>query len=171
MSLLSWGKPVIVVKSEEEGALYRKLNTPVDDSTNLETTEGDKTEAKIEGGEIEDVRYDKSTYKLSMQIRLKKGDKFPFSNKDGVINGSYAVWVQPEDKEAFGIQMLKTHVSIKTSYTAADGILCDIAFDALSPDANTEQCQFGVVDFTESEGKVTAVQFTAATSESEIAEA
>ncbi len=167
--MLSWGKPKIVVKLDVEGAIYRLLNTPVDDSTNLETTEGDKNEAKIEGGEVEAVRYDKSTYKLSMQIRLKKGDKLPFANKDGIVAGEYSVWVQPEDVEAFGIQMLKAHVSMKTSYTANDGIMCDVAFDALSPDANTPQCQFGVVTLTEAGGKVTNVAFEEVTAESEIA--
>ena len=168
MSVLSWGKPTIVILSDESGAKHRKLNTPVDDSTNLETTEGDKTEAKIEGGEVEDVRYDKSTYKLTMQIRLKKGDNFPFANKDGIINGSYAVWVQPEDVNAYGIQIQKAHASIKTSYTANDGILCDIAFDALTPNATDSQCEFGVVEFVESGGVISAVNFTAATAEAEV---
>lgn len=169
MSVLSWGKPQIVVKSDVDGAIFRFLNTPVEDSTNLETTAGDKTEAKIEGGAIEDVRYDKSTYRLAMQIRLKKGDKLPFDNKDGIVNGNYSVWLIPEDVDAFGIQMLKAHVSITTSYTAADGILCDVAFDALEPNANTPQCQFGIVKVTESGGTISNVTFTEADAESEVA--
>ena len=48
--LLSWGKPKIFVKDKEtNGAIWRLLPTPVEDSTTLETSEGDTVEAKIEG--------------------------------------------------------------------------------------------------------------------------
>ena len=168
--ILSWGKPRIFVKLLEDGAIVRELNTPVDDSTNLETTEGDKTEAKIEGGEIEAVRYDKSTYKLAMQIRLKAGDKMPFANKDGIVAGTYAVWVMPEDSKAYGIHMAQAHVSLKTSYTANDGILIDVTFDALTSGNDTAQCQFGLVTLTEVGGQFN-LSITDVLAESEIATA
>lgn len=153
--ILSWGKPRIFVQSLADGSAVRELNTPVDDSTNLETTEGDKTEAKIEGGEIEAVRYDKSTYKLACQIRLKAGDKMPFANKDGVVSGNYKVWLKPEEAEAYGIHMPQAHVSLKISYTANDGILVDLSFDALSVGDDKAQCQFGVVSVSEAGGTIT----------------
>ena len=106
-----------------------------------------------------------------MQIRLKAGDKMPFANKDGVVSGSYGVWVQPEDKTAFGIHMAQAHVSMKTSYTANDGILVDVAFDALSSGNDTPQCQFGVVTFTESDGKISNASIVDVLAESEIATA
>lgn len=169
--ILSWGKPRIFVKALIDGGVLRELPTPVDDSTNLETTEGDKTEAKIEGGEIEAVRYDKSTYKLSMQIRMKAGSKMPFPNKDGLVNDNYEVTVAPENAEAYGFVMKEAHVSVKTSYTTNDGILVDVAFDALSNQAGDPQCEFGMVELTESEGKVTAIKFTPIEVESDIVSA
>lgn len=160
MSVLSWGKPRIIVKAEGDDTIYRLLHTPVDDSTNLETTEGDKTEAKIEGGEVEDVRYDKSTYALSMQIRALKGALKPFAEKDGIVDKNYKVWVVPEDPTCVGVQMLKAHVSMKTSFTANDGVIYDITINALTNDADEAQCQFGTVSVTESGGTISAISFT-----------
>lgn len=159
MSLLSWGKPTIITKPEN-GSTYRKLHTPVESSTSLDTTEGDKTEAKIEGGEIEDVRYNKSTYQLKFQIRGLKGGKKPFAETDGIVTGNHSFWVVPEDASCPGIQIKKSHVSVKTSFTAADGILYDITVDALTNDDGDAQCQYGVVSVTESSGAVTAISFS-----------
>lgn len=169
--ILSWGKPRIFVKALIDGGVLRELPTPVDDSTNLETTEGDKTEAKIEGGEIEAVRYDKSTYKLSLQIRMKAGSKMPFANKDGIVTDNYEVTVAPENAEAYGFRMKEAHVSLKTSYTSNDGVLVDVAFDALSNQSGDAQCEFGTVTLSEEGGKVSAITFTAIEAESDIATA
>lgn len=168
MSLISWGKPTIIVKSDDPAAIYRKLHTPVDDSTNLETTEGDKAEAKIEGGEIEDVRYDKSSYALSFQIRALKGSNKPFEEKDGIVAKAYSVWVVPEDPACVGIQILNSHVSVKTSYTAADGVIYDVTVNALTNTAGEAQCQFGTVTVTESGGSISAISFSEITAESDV---
>lgn len=173
--ILSWGKPRIFVKkldsAGESTYQYRELPTPVDDSTNLETTEGDKTEAKIEGGEVEAVRYDKSTYKLTMQFRMKVGSKMPFENSDGVVTDNYEVVLAPEHAEAFGLQMKEAHVSIKSSFTTNDGVLVDVSFDALTQGKDESgkdipQCQFGVVKVsgTETAGDLN-VEFTKITAE------
>jgi hypothetical protein len=169
--ILSWGKPRIFVKALIDGGVLRELPTPVDDSTNLETSEGDKTEAKIEGGEIEAVRYDKSTYKLSLQIRMKAGSKMPFANKDGLVNDNYEVTVAPENAEAYGFRMNEAKVSVKTSFTTADGILVDVAFDALKNQAGDPQCEFGLVELTESGDKVTAINFTSIEEEEDVVSA
>ena len=149
--ILSWGKPRIFVKKlDASGSAtydYRELPTPVDDSTSLETTEGDKTEAKIEGGEVEAVRYDRSTYKLTMQIRMKAGSEMPFANEDGLVADNYEIVVAPENVAAFGFRMLEAHVSVKTSFTTNDGILVDVSFDALKNGQN-KQCEFGTVAVT-----------------------
>lgn len=169
--ILSWGKPRIFVKALIEGGVLRELPTPVEGSVNLETTEGDKTEAKVEGGEIEAVRYNKSTYKLSMQIRMKAGSKMPFANKDGLVNDNYEVTLAPENAEAYGFRMKEAKVSVKTSFTTADGILVDVSFDALKNQAGDPQCEFGTVELTEADGKVSAINFTSIEEESDIVSA
>ena len=158
--ILSWGKPRIFVKALVDGGVLRELPTAVEGSVNLETTEGDKTEAKVEGGEIEAVRYNKSTYKLSLQIRMKAGSKMPFANQDGLVNDNYEVTLAPENAEAYGFRMNEAKVSVKTSFTTADGILVDVAFDALKNQAGDPQCEFGTVALTEADGKVSAINFT-----------
>ena len=169
--ILSWGKPRIFVKALVDGGVLRELPTAVDGSVNLETTEGDKTEAKVEGGEIEAVRYNKSTYKLSLQIRMKAGSKMPFANKDGLVNDNYEVTLAPENAEAYGFRMNEAKVSVKTSFTTADGILVDVAFDALKNQAGDPQCEFGTVALTEADGKVTAIEFTSIEEEEDVVSA
>lgn len=61
---ISWGRPKIEVKKVGESE-WKVFATPVEDSTQLETTQGDKLEAKIEGGENEAVRYKSNTYQLT----------------------------------------------------------------------------------------------------------
>ena len=74
MAVLGWGKPRILVKDlDATGAAWEELPTPVENSTQLATTKGDKQEAKIEGGENEDVKYGKNTYALTFNIRAAKG--------------------------------------------------------------------------------------------------
>ena len=50
MAVLAWGKPRIFVKKLGVGGSWIELPTPVEGSTQLSTTKGDKNEAKIEGG-------------------------------------------------------------------------------------------------------------------------
>ena len=169
MSVLSWGKPTIIVKSEEDKAIYRLMATPVEGSTNLETTEGDKTEAKKEGGEIVDVRNNKSTYVLNYEIYAEKGAKKPFADQDGIITKSYSIFVVPEDENAIGIAMQKSKVVMNTSFTAADGIKYAIAHTALATDGETPQCQFGYVKVTkDAEGKITNVEIEEVEAEDDV---
>lgn len=165
--LLSWGKPNIYVKDlDETGAEVRKLFTPVEDSTSLETSEGDKNEAKIEGGAIEDVMYKKSTFSLSCEIRMLKGRNKPFDDKDGLVAHNYEVWIQPaENVGGYGIHIPKAAVSVTTTYTSADGIKQTIKFDALENDTTT-QLEVGVISVTEEGGTYTPT-ITPATAESE----
>lgn len=165
--LLSWGKPNIFVKDlDDTGAKVRKLFTPVEDSTSLETSEGDKNEAKIEGGAIEDVMYKKSTFSLNCEIRMVKGRKKPFDDKDGLVAHNYEVWIQPaENEDGWGLHISKAAVSVNTTYTAADGIKQTIKFDALENDTTT-QLEIGTVSVTGTEGNyVPAITLIGAVSE------
>ena len=86
MAVIGWGKPRVFIKDLDASApKWEELPTPVEDSTQLTTTKGDKQEAKIEGGENEDVKYGKNTYALALNIRAAKGRKRPVSDSDGVV--------------------------------------------------------------------------------------
>lgn len=160
MSLLGWGKCRLFTKNlDASGAKWKEWPTPVENSTVLETTKGDKQEAKIEGGENEDVRYSKSTYALNTNIRAAKGRKKPIADSDGIISHNYAVAVQPEDPEAVGIMIDKAKPSVADTFSTEEGAIWEYVFDALKPDAG-DQVKMGTVTVTESEGEISDIQIT-----------
>ena len=167
--LLSWGKPKIFVKDKEtSGAKWRLLHTPVEDSTTLETSEGDTVEAKVEGGEIEDVMVKVDTYALKFEVRLVNGRKKSFADHEGVVKNNYEVYLQPEDPTAYGLHIDTGRVSVSDSYSAADGIKQAVTINALKND-NTTQIEFGVVTISEVGGEYVP-SFTPIQAESETAE-
>lgn len=162
--ILSWGKPRIFLKKIGDAtAAIIELFTPVEDSTQLSTTKGDKKEAKIEGGENEAVKYSKNTYALSASIRLgydgTANRKKPIEDSDGVIEGEYELYLQPEDPKAPGLHMRRCTVSVEDSYTAADGVTLTYTFDAVK-DGSYDQIEWGTVTVTPTSGTPTSVSFT-----------
>lgn len=157
MSLVSWGKPRIFIKNlNAVSAKWEEMPTPVEDSTTLETSEGDTLEAKVEGGEYEDVMHKAATYTLTVQVRLTKGRKQPIEDADGVITDNYAIIVQPQDAACEGFGFDKSSVGATLDYTAGDGLSITYTFTALKPTTGS-QCKHGVVTVTESEGVISNV--------------
>ncbi len=154
----SWGKPRIFAQKVGTTEII-EFPTPVEGSTTLETTEGEKTEAKIEGGENEAVKYAKSTYALKYQIRLAADRMKAIADADGIIDGLWTIILQPQDTTALGICIDRSTIKAMDSFTAADGALVDYTADALSaPTGN--QIKWGTVKVTESSGNITKVEFT-----------
>lgn len=145
MSVLGWGKCRLFAKDiDTPSAKWFELPTPVENSTILETTKGDKQEAKVEGGENEDVRYAKSTYVLNANIRAAKGRVKPIKDSDGIVDHNYAIAVQPEDPEAIGVYIPKAKPSVEDTWSTEEGGIWNYAFDALKND-DTTQIQMGVI--------------------------
>lgn len=158
MAVIGWGKPRIFIKDlDAETPVWEELPTPVEDSTTLETTKGDKQEAKIEGGENEDVKYGRNTYALNLSIRAAKGRQRPMSDEDGVIAHNYAVVLQPEDPMVQGFAIEKSTASVEDNFTSAEGGVWAYAFDALKP-ASGKQVKWGVVKVTESDGSISKIE-------------
>lgn len=141
---LSWGKCKIwiakLVKNESgkwEPGEWKAIPTPVENSTQLQTTKGDKKEAKIEGGENEAVKYGRSTYLLEFEIRAGNENgvprEKPFKDEDGVIAGEYALMLQPEDAEVQGIQIDTGTLSCEDTWSSEDGSKWKYTLDALKP--------------------------------------
>lgn len=153
MSMLSWGKPRIIVRSltGADGTTnnnpYIEFPTPAEGSTALDTTKGDKVEAKVEGGENEDVRYNKSTYALNLNVRAAKGRKQPIADVDGIVVDEYEVYVQPEDPDGVAMFIPKSKVSVNTTFSVADGFIWEYAFDALKPEEG-KQVRLGTIAIT-----------------------
>ncbi len=157
MSKLSWGKPRLFVKDLSAASpSWKELNTPVQDSTELQATKGDKLEAPIEGGQNEDVKYKSSTYALVYNIRKAKGRAVPFPNTDGVCSKHYALMLMPEDNTNIGFYIADTAVTVDDTFTAADGAIWAIQHDAIAGTGNT--VKWGTVTIADSKITFTETQ-------------
>ncbi|MBQ5839920.1 MAG: VCBS domain-containing protein [Bacteroidaceae bacterium] len=164
MAMIGWGKPRIFYKEigkDKESATWKEFHTPMEGSTTLSTTKGDKQEAKIEGGANEDVKYGKNTYALTFNIRAAKDRVRPIEDEDGVIKTNYAIAVQPEDPKVPGFAMEATTASVEDNFTSADGGVWAYTFDALQPTqtsmSNVKQVQWGVINVTEANGTISNI--------------
>jgi len=178
MATISWGKPKILIapsgttlfssystmNSAEASAAntWQLLSTPVEDSTNLTGTQGDKTEATIEGGEAEATKYKAATFELTMNVRmaLEEGGAYRYlpdcmyekiggSGNDAndpdhtkYIKSSVAVLLIPEAENAPGFYCPDASVSIMETYTAADGAMWEITL-GLNATAALKAVNFG----------------------------
>lgn len=156
MAVIGWGKPRIFVKRIDQEGTWKEVPIPMEDSTTLETTKGDKTEAKLEGGSNEDVKYGANTYALSYTIRVAKGKTQPFEQNDGYVEGEYALALQPEDPMVPGIMIDKSVVSAEDGFSTTDGGTIVYTHDALKP-AVGNQIKWGVISVTESGDSITNV--------------
>jgi len=160
--MLSWGKCRLLYKKTTAES-WSELPTPVENSTTLATTQGTKNEAKVEGGENEDVKYGRNTYALNANVRMA-ADRTAIPNDDGVVTDEMSVIVQPEDTTAVGIYIERASVSVQDSFSTQDGGIWAYVFDALKPKSattnlNTRQVREGIVTITESSGSITGVSF------------
>lgn len=139
MSTLSWGKPTIeFAPATADGTpptQWKTMPEIVTDTTKLNSEQGEKKEAIAEGGEVVDVRYSKSKYSLEFELFVKKGDDKPIEDEDGVILGSYAVRLSPEDPSCHGFCMDKTSVTVLETWSSADGSRWKYTFSGLKPNA------------------------------------
>ena len=165
MATISWGKPKIFIGAADSAPLdtanasgayaFSLLATPVEDSTSLTGTQGDKTEAKIEGGEAEATKYNAATFELAMNVRMAiDGTTYrrlaPALYKATTGNDAYkeytsasvAVVLIPEEESAPGFFCPDCSVSIMETYTAADGAMWEITL-APNATANDKAVNFG----------------------------
>jgi len=164
MATISWGKPQIfigpttatIATSASSGTNdWYLLSTPVEDSTNLTGTQGDKTEATIEGGEAEATKYNAATFELTMNVRMAlDGTDYRYlpnplykevtgSNaRTEYTASSVSVVLIPQEESAPGFYCPDCSVSIMETYTAADGAMWEIT---LAPNASgtTKAVQWG----------------------------
>ena len=159
MSKLSWGKPRIFIKDlDTNGANWVELNTPVENSTELQPTKGDKIEAPIEGGQVEDVKYKASKYAVVYNIRKLKGRSVPIPHKDGVVEKNYGFMLMPEDGTNIGFYIEKTTVSVDDNFTCEEGAAWNIQHDAIAASSGNT-VKWGTVAVA-TEGSSSTITFT-----------
>lgn len=153
---VGWGKPSIFIKDlETENAGWEKVPTPVEKSTNLTPTKGEKKEAKIEGGDSEDVLYGANNYALAYQIRRTSNKKMPIKHNDGVVDHHYAAVVVPQNTKAPGCYIADSAVSVEDGFTTDDGGTDLYTHDAVLPDGEKKKVKWGQFNVTENEGTIT----------------
>lgn len=146
--ILKWGKPLLEIIKLVDGEIpssspqWTALDNPVEDSTQLETTEGDVIEATGEGGELVDAYIKASTYQLTFQLFAKRGAEKPIEDEDGVILDEYAIRLTPEDDTLPGFMLPKCRVSVVDTYNAADGERWQYTFRALKPTTGTMKQEY-----------------------------
>lgn len=159
---VAWGKCRVLYRLAGSLATvaWTEMPTPVEDSTQLNTTQGDKTEAKVEGGENEAVKYKRNTYQLVFNVRGAT-DRKVITHKDGVVTPKYEWLVIPEDTNAIALYIQTSTVNVQDSFNTADGAIWAYAVDALKVETkkanlNTNQIHWGKVTIAEStEGDIT----------------
>jgi len=148
MAKISWGKCRLFTKNADvTGSNAYELATPIEDSTELTPTKGDKLEAKIEGGENEDVKYKRSTYVLAYNIRKAKGRKAPFPAVDGLVDAHYGIMLQPEDDTCEGFLIESSTVGVDDTYTTAEGAVWAVQHDAVKAETG-DTVKWGTVKVT-----------------------
>jgi len=151
MATIGWGKPKIeICKLNASGDYptmpdWEEVPTPVEDSTQLNVTEGEKMEAKIEGGENEDVKYKSNTYQFTFNIRMAIGRVCPIDHFDGKVNDKYAVRLTPENELVPGFIADRCTVSIMDSWASAEGGIWQFNFEVLKPKLG-EQVKWKVIE-------------------------
>ena len=133
--ILGWGECNVFTRKYNGslvGSSWDKWDLPVEGSTTLDTTEGQKTEAKTEGGENEAVRKAKNTYTLSFEVRVGGDFTYNVVDNDGIIDGEFEVLVIPtENVEAPALYINRASAAATGTYNSADGIKQKYTFDAL----------------------------------------
>lgn len=151
---LNWGKCRLGVFWQYAGTTETSNHIfPVaaEDTTQLNTEEGDEIEATIEGGEVEATRYTSNKYTLSCELRTLDGRKKPLKDADGRIAGTGKVILIPETPDAYGLLIEKASARLVDSFTAADGGRWAYNFKALKPAAG-DQCKLGTFTIKDKQG-------------------
>lgn len=133
----SWGKPKLALgKWADDGGApteWGVIDYIVEGTTELLVNKGDKKEAKIEGGEVEAVRYSANTYELVFNVRLFPGRQLPFQDVDGFVEGKWAILLQPEDPKALGYQFDSCVLSTEDVFSSEDGMSLKVTASILKP--------------------------------------
>lgn len=141
--VLSWGKCTVeatpVAGTGAEGTAKITFPTPIEDSTQLTTTQGDKNEARVEGGAVEAARYNANSYELVFGIRLHSGlVQLPLKGTDGVIPGEYSVVIKPENSAAPAITINRASANVQVNFTADEGLTATYTFSSLVNDSGEQ---------------------------------
>jgi len=132
---LAWGKPKVEIgKIESNGVpfMWQELPEIEKDSAHLVVEQGEKTDATEEGGGVIDSIRKKNKFTFEFVLFVKKGDKKPIEDDDGIILENYAVRLTPENPTTEGFSMGKTIVNCEETWSSAEGKKLKYTFSGLT---------------------------------------
>lgn len=143
---ISWGKLTIEYRAYKSTAYsssdtWTALSIPVEGSTNLTITEGDRKEAKQEGGAIVDTVTGNNTYELVFRLFVKKTDAaqpYPIEALNGTVTGEYAFRVIPEDTACVGVEIPRASVRVLEQLSSDEGITLEYHATAIMDDVDDD---------------------------------
>lgn len=135
MAILSWGKGLLETApvGDSTKAQWVAIDTPKEDTLKLTPTAGTEVTANEEGGDIVDSRAPRVSFQLEWDTFVKKGQKRPFDDVDGHIDGEQMFRYTPEDEATEGFLIERSSVHCEESYTTADGKLLHYVARVLKP--------------------------------------
>ena len=146
--ILSWGECDAYVKKAGE-TTYKKEPKPVDQSTTLEPTEGEKMEAKVEGGKLEAAHQLANSYLAKYQLRVAESKNSNITHKNGVVDDEFSLAIVPKNKAAIGIIIDRASVNVlDNTYNSKEGIVDEFRFTVLEPSDETDMVKRGVLTVT-----------------------
>ena len=159
-STVLMGKPKISIAKSVNGTPandWHEIDTPVEGSTTLETSEGTDLNAREEGGEVIDRIAQASTYSLSFELFKKEGVAFPLIDNGGVVAGEYAIRVESgiAGRQAPRFQIDRCSVKTSALYTVNDTLRKRFTFSALKPAIGDTVKILDATGTTETESDIT----------------
>lgn len=149
MAILSWGRPKIWVAELDDAKQpknWKQILEPEEDTTKLDTQEGEETTAYEEGHVPVDSMRLANTYTFEFVEFTRKGEESTFSDKDGVVSGLWAIKLQPLDPTCKGIDIAMASIAVKDTYSVKEGIKKIITCKPLAKDNDTPQVDYVVIE-------------------------
>lgn len=150
MKTISWGKPGIYYRKKSD-QYFSKVADAVEGSAQLTFNEGDKMEARVEGGDVEAVKYKAGSYELEYGVREAAETTQHIPHVNGVVADTYVIAVIPENPAAPGIFIEASSTVVGTNYTAEEGMTTTYKHAAMAA-ATGSAVKRGVITATAATG-------------------
>lgn len=148
--VLAWGKCTVYVKKNvTSSTTFNKEPEIVENSTNLEPTQGKTLEAPVEGGALQAFKQLENRYLLKYQLRVASGVKSNIEHSNGVVADNYSVAIVPENEAAYGVLIENASVSVlDNQFNSEAGIVDEFQFTPLLPDDGSKIVKRGKLAVT-----------------------
>ena len=152
MATLSWGGPTIQFVplaasatppagdwKGTDGLIEIKADDLLEDSSRLETAEGESKEVRTEFGVVVDRKVMPSSYTFTTSIIKKKGYKSKFNAVNGIVSGDFAMRLIAEDNATPGFEFAKCNIATANAWDADQGSLENLTVNAVEPNGEDKQ--------------------------------